>query len=426
MAYKPRPIIPGHPRLAGRACTYKGDHVSLRILNPHPHHLPTMTPANDSTVTITSHCLCSANIFTAQALKSKLPLPAPICHCWSCRHVTGALYTADVRWPEPSTNVDVSKLKSFAFTPRANLLFCPTCSTPMFWQLTAEPGCPLGALTGSLVNEEICPIRFTEQSFVGDTTDGGASVWLKRANADGYECSRFKGEADDCVPEDALPRDWPTTDTLVGFEKRTGDSVAIRCKCRGVDLVLRRGDYSGLAKEQLPWNVDPDTHKLSAIFCGCDSCRLQGGLDIWYWTYFDMKHLSATQGDAAYPRSKHELKEFIDRKDPVIGSLAYYASATRAGVLRFFCSTCSATVFFGEDERPELLDVSVGLLDAPDGARAEGFLSWSFGQIEFKEDAQGGWRARHFENVEQEAERWRIERGYPQNWRRLGGGADQS
>ena len=296
----------------------------------------------------------------------------------------------------------------------------------MFWELIAEPGRPLSVFTGTLTNDEVTPIKFVEQSFVGDTIDGGASVWLQHANAESSECRRFKFEAEGSASEDALPQAWPPASGLIGFEEKTGDSVPIRCKCKGVDFVLHRGDYSGVPKEQLPWNVDPDTHKLSTVFCGCDSCRLQGGIDVWYWTYFDMKHLSAAQEDVPFPRSKHELKSYIDNQDPIIGSLAYYASATRVGVLRFFCSTCSATVFFGEDERPELLDVSVGLLDAPDGARAEGFLSWSFGHIDFKEDANGGWRAEHFDRVEKEAERWRIARGYPRNWRRLGGETAQT
>lgn len=385
-----------------------------------------MASTDDTTVTLTAYCLCKANTFTTQVPKSKLPLPAWFCHCWSCRHVTGALYTSDVRWFEPRAKVDTSKLKVYSFTPHANLLFCPTCSTPMFWEILNEPGSPLVAFTGTLTNDVVTPMKFNEQSFVGDTIDGGASVWLQHANVDGSECRRFKLEAEDSEPGDALPTDWPPAKELTGFEKKTGDSVPIRCRCKGVDFVLHRGDYSGIEKEDLPWNVDPDTHKLSTVFCGCDSCRLQGGIDIWYWAYFDMKHLSGPTKDSPFPKSKHELKDFIDRKDPVVGSLAYYASATRAGVLRFFCGTCSATVFFAEDNRPELLDVSVGLIDSPDGARAESFLSWSFGEIDFKNNADGGWRAGHFDRVEEAAEKWRIARDYPKNWRRLGGGTAQS
>lgn len=292
----------------------------------------------------------------------------------------------------------------------------------MFWEMLNEPGSPLGALTGTLTNDEVSPIRFIEQGYVSDTIDGGASVWLQDANSNGSRCRRFELDEADADPGDALPEDWPPTKDLIGFEQKTGHSVPIRCKCRGVDFVLHRGDYSDIKKDDLPWNVDPETHKLSAVFCGCDSCRLQGGIDLWYWAFFDMKYLSAPTKDTPFPRSMHELKSFIDKKEPLVGSLAYYASATRAGVLRFFCDTCSATVFFAHDERPGLLDVSVGLLDAPDGARAEGFLSWSFGEIDFKDDADGGWRARHFEGVEKEVEKWRIARGYPRNWRRLGGG----
>lgn len=386
-----------------------------------------MASTDGSTIPLTAHCLCKANTFTTQVLKSELPLPGLICHCWSCRHVTGALYTSDIRWPEPRTAGDVSKLKVYSFSPNVNLLFCSTCSTPIFWEIIAFPGHPLAVFTGALTNCAVTPIKFTEQGFVGDTIDGGASTWLQRVNEDGSECRRFKLEGEQMAAEDAiaLPQDWPPVDKLIGFEKKTEDSVSIRCKCQGVDFVLQRGDYSGIEKDQLPWNVDPKTHKLSTVFCGCNSCRLQGGMDIWYWAFIDMKHLSTAQKDAPFPRSKHELKSFIDKKDPVVGSLAYYASTTRAGVLRFFCSTCSATVFFTEDERPELVDVSVGLFDAPDGARAEGFLSWSFGEVDFKEDAKGGWREAHFDRVEKESEKWRIARGYPENWRKLGGGTAQ-
>ncbi|KAJ4983521.1 DUF636 domain-containing protein [Stagonosporopsis vannaccii] len=379
-----------------------------------------MASVDGLSITLTSHCLCKANIFTTHVNKSELPLPAaPICHCWSCRHVTGCLYTSHMRWPEPRDNVDVSKLKAFSFTPGSNLLFCPTCSTPMFWELLSEPGRPLSVHTGTLVNDEVMPFKFTKQTFVDDTIDGGASVWLQHANGDESECGRFKMRAADSAGEEVVPDDWPSAETLTGFEKQTGESVAICCKCRGVDLVLKRGNYEGIATDQLPWNVDPDTHKLLTVLCGCDSCRLQGGIDVWYWAFVSMEHLSAARTDAPFPTSKQGLKESIDRKDPVTGSLAYYTSTTKAGVIRFFCSTCSATVFFGEDGHPRSLDLSVGLLDAPEGARAEGFLSWAFGEIDFEQDADGGWRAHHFDALKKDSENWRVTRGYPKNWKRL-------
>ncbi|KAJ4339732.1 hypothetical protein N0V95_007698 [Ascochyta clinopodiicola] len=287
----------------------------------------------------------------------------------------------------------------------------------MFWEMLAELGRPLGAFTGTLTNGELTPIKFSHQIFVGDTVDGGASAWLQYPNPDRYECKRFKLDTKDDAPGVAVPQDWPPADKLTGYEKKTGDKIPIRCKCNGVDLILQRGDYSGLKKDELPWNVDPDTLKLLTILCGCDSCRLQGGTDVWFWTYVEMKYLLAARHDMPFPKSSYELKSFIDNKDALVGSLAYYASST--GVLRFFCSTCSATVFFAKDERPEILDVAVGLFDAPDGARAEGFLSWSLGLVEYGEDAKGGWREGLFDRVEKESEEWRLARDYPKIWRRI-------
>ncbi|KAF9694083.1 hypothetical protein EKO04_008031 [Ascochyta lentis] len=376
-----------------------------------------MASADDATVTLASRCLCKANTFTAQVPGSKLPLPAHTCHCTSCRHVTGSLYTSSVRWPEPRADLDVSKLKAYSFTNVVNLLFCPTCSTPMFWEMLEEPDRPLIAFTGTLANGEHTPIKFTKLIFVGDTIDGGASAWLRHPNSDGSECKRFKLEAKDDAPGVTLPQDWPSAEKLTGYEQKTGDRISVRCRCNGIDLVLQRGDYSGIGREKLPWSVDPETNKLLTIFCGCDSCRLQGGIDVWFWTYVEMKHLSAAQHDVPFPKSSYELKTFVDKKDPLVGSLAYYASST--GVLRFFCSTCSATVFFAEDERPEIVDVAVGLLDSPDGARAEGFLSWSLGVVENGEDAKGGWRKGLFDRIEEETEQWRVGRKYPKNWRRV-------
>jgi len=66
------------------------------------------------------------------------------------------------------------------------------------------------------------------------------------------------------------------------------------------------------------------------------------------------------------------------------------------------------------------VDVAVGLLDAPDGARAESFLSWGLGgPFSWMEDTKGGWREGFMQRVRAEAEEWRIGRGYPKSWRRL-------
>ena len=379
-----------------------------------------MASSNQDTITLKAHCFCKANVFTTEVPRSKLPLPASICHCDSCRCLTGALYTCDIRWPEPRDDVDVSKLRVYQFTRNLDLLFCPTCSTPVFWVTSSDPSRPLGIFTGVLNNADHDLIKFDYHGFVGDTLDGGASVWLRHPNTDPTEIRSYQQESVAKEPGD-IPQEWASPAELTGYEVKKEDAVPIRCRCKGVDFVLHRGDYSGKTEKELPFNIDPKTHKLLADFCGCDSCRLQSGIDVFNWTFAEMKHISFSSNSSSsksFPAHSAELKKLVDAHDPSIGTLTYYASSP--GVVRYFCSTCSACIFYASDDRPEILDVAIGVLHASDGARAEGLLSWTFGnRVSYREDGDGGWRQGLFDRVEKDAEHHRVSRGYPKNWKTI-------
>ncbi|CAO2652708.1 Nn.00g021190.m01.CDS01 [Neocucurbitaria sp. VM-36] len=376
-----------------------------------------MATTKDDRITLTARCLCEANVFKSEVAKSALPLPANICHCDSCRRVSGALYTTSIRWPEPQSDVDVSKLKVYHFTSNISLLFCPTCSTPIFWVTRNDTSRPLGVWTGALTNVDDDLLKFTDQGFIGDTLDGGASEWLRHPNTDGTENKRYKldSEAEDA---EELPQQWPLPAELTGYEMKKEDAIPFHCRCKGVDLRLHRGNYTDIKEENLPFNIDPKTNKLLASFCGCDSCRLQSGIDVFNWTFAEMKNISFSSQDGNFPGHSHELKKLVDAHDASIGTLSYYASSS--DVLRFFCSTCSACIFYACDDRPEIVDIAIGLLEASDGARAEGMLSWIYGsRISYREDGDGGWRQGLFDRIEKGAEDYRIARGYPKNWRRI-------
>jgi hypothetical protein len=90
----------------------------------------------------------------------------------------------------------------------------------------------------------------------------------------------------------------------------------------------------------------------------------------------------------------------------------YFSSSP--SVQRYFCSTCSATVFYTTEERPQCVDIAIGVLDAYDGARADSFLAWLYGtRIAFRKDEEGGWGERLFDEVESSAEKYRKERAHP-------------
>lgn len=77
------------------------------------------------------------------------------------------------------------------------------------------------------------------------------------------------------------------------------------------------------------------------------------------------------------------IKENGEVMDYKTGSLTRYNSSE--GVYREFCSVCGATIFWHCDERPLLIDVSVGILDPEEGARAENWLEWNKKRVSFRE-----------------------------------------
>lgn len=375
-----------------------------------------MATTSDDAIALTARCLCGTNIYEATVPKSNLPLRAYICHCDSCRHVTGALYSVALRWPIARADVNVSALKVFHHFPSIDLLFCPTCSTPMFFADTKDTTRLLGVLSGVLSNNDVDLIQYANQVYVSDTQDGGASVWLQH-NGNGSTIVPYMQD-DEGDNSKEVPQDWPPPGELTGYSSRKEDTIPIRCKCEGVDLRLHAGDYSNLKDHELPFNIDPETHKLLAGFCGCDSCRLQAGIDVFNWTFAEMKYISFSNADKPFPITSTELKSMTDAKDPALGTLTYYSS--REDVDRYFCSNCSACIFYAVTSRPDHLDIAVGVLRASDGARAEGFLSWPYGaRMSYREDGDGGWREKLFDNVEKAAEEYRIMRGYQKNWNRV-------
>ncbi|KAJ4302038.1 hypothetical protein N0V88_002172 [Collariella sp. IMI 366227] len=176
--------------------------------------------------------------------------------------------------------------------------------------------------------------------------------------------------------------------------------------------------------EELPFFVDPATHKLLASQDCCASCRIWSGSEVYNWTFSLLRHISIAGADASeFPSSTAELRAAVEGKDgkprdPRFGTLTFYASSP--DVQRYHCGRCSASVFYAVDSRPSMVDIAVGVLNSPDGARAESVLSWAFGEaFSWKQDMEGTWREGILHAVERDLEQWRIERGYPKNWHRV-------
>ncbi|KAI0533308.1 Mss4-like protein [Xylaria digitata] len=381
------------------------------------------------TIELVAHCLCRAQRFTARVPRSQFPLSAIYCHCDSCRRVTGAMYSTYVPWPGDSSAIRRSSLRRYVFAGPITTLSCGVCSSSMFAETASATGeSPIyGVQTGVLMNVKDIPnfINIGHHVFVGDTLDGGATPWLCSANSDGTRPRLWRGHRG---TEEYSPtaHHWPVIDSSLP------ERIPVRCHCGGVDFELRQpiADFAAKERSELPWFVDPVSNKLTGGFDACDSCRLSSGIDVFHWTFVLLRHLAfppqpdqtktQAQAQPGFPSSSIELKNAVAAadRDPRWGALTFYESSP--DVQRYFCSRCSACVFYATDGRPELVDLAIGLLNTKNGSRVEELVSWDFGgKMGWRQDAAGGWREGFVESIEAAADHWRIERGYPKNWRRI-------
>jgi hypothetical protein len=380
-----------------------------------------MVATSQDSVQLEANCLCNKYSFVATVPSSSLPLSVDCCHCTSCRRVTGSLFLADTTWPGPANSIDLSELESYSFSQYVTIHFCGTCSTPLFTRDTRLPeDRQLTVFTGVL-QKLTNLIQYVSHAHVADTIDGGASMWLRNPGPTGILAPRWKGKREE---SEKLPAEWPGTSMLPeALSDPSPVRVSIRCHCGGVRSKLQPLDSEFRKKSptELPWFVDPRSLKCSASLCACNSCRLFSGNDISCWTFAFFSQVSYSidygQPRTRFRESVSELKAaaLSTEKHPSISTLKFYNSSE--DVERYFCSKCSASMLYAVHDRADLVDIAMGVVDSPHGARAEGLTSWAFGFVGMKGDEKGGYREELVNSIEKEGEAWRVQRAYPKDWR---------
>lgn len=226
-------------------------------------------------------------------------------------------------------------------------------------------------------------IEWTGCKWVGDTLDGGCSVWFKEIMGlagTKRDLKRWVGGDDgDLVPEGTLEK-LP--------EKKKSETLKVGCHCGGVKFYITRPNEASRAvrspfpdlkvphhshsnenpKNETWWLRSGDRYLAGT--CTCRSCRLASGFEIQPWAFVPKCNIFWEDGQPL---------------DFGMGTLKRYESSV--GVWREFCGKCGATVFWHCRERSELIDVSVGILDPEEGARVERWLEWWTGRVSFKEMA---------------------------------------
>ncbi|PKS08494.1 hypothetical protein jhhlp_004878 [Lomentospora prolificans] len=240
-------------------------------------------------------------------------------------------------------------------------------------------------------------------------------MWFRKSWKDGAPLQRWAGWHDRRGPAEALDPVWPDMSFTLPTpeEKVTPATTPLYCHCRGVSFLLRSAlDQEHSPTEELTTTVNPKTFKYVALTCVCDSCRAACGVDLPNWTFANLKYIVLDK----FPGTVTALKEAVasPEKDGRLGTLTFYKSSEN--VERYYCFKSSTTVFYALAKRPDMVDIAVGLLDHPTGARAEGLLSWDFGQIWKVDSTEGGWREKIAKASLRACEEWRVVRGYPRRW----------
>ncbi|OHF00689.1 amino acid adenylation domain-containing protein [Colletotrichum orchidophilum] len=319
---------------------------------------------------------------------------------------TRSLYNPAVAWPNASE--DLSALRKYPFSKHFDVYSCWTCSSQLFARGHNPNVGPL-VTTGALENIPGL-VKYDNHMFIGDTIDGGLSPWLPRVeNRDTVK--RWKGHRN----SEEVPFDWPISKSVPASRLNASaspSSTPFHCHCKGIQLSLRSATdlEADPAKPSTSTCVDPKTLKFKACCDSCNSCRQQFGSDIIAWTFAPLTHINFSSEPASapsqFPQTISALKEAVqsETKDPRLGTLAVYNSSPE--VERYFCSTCSASVFYAVYNREDMVDIAVGLLDHPDGARAEGLLAWIHELVGWEMDAAGGWREQLVETTKSSMQEW--------------------
>lgn len=340
---------------------------------------------------IKATCLCGRAAHTITLPQPEYPLKACFCSCNSCRHMTGTLILSVVFLPrtyQPTQQL-LDQLDGFEFSRKITQYHCKTCGTMVIGRCLddpdkAEPTVTWDITTGTL---EKWDGEIDVQGFVhlSDTLDGGFADFLPSLN--GKTVERWPGHF---RHGEQLPPGWRAIQTTQ-VNALPSDRLHAHCKCNGVQFwIARPSDQSKQAEcswpdvlvpstsgktenpDNEPWWLQANGTKFLAGTCACDSCRLASGTDIVEWAFVPTIDITLdAEGKVPFQRQ--------------FGTLRRYDSSP--GVTRHFCARCGAMVFFESHDRPRLLDVAVGLLDAPEGARAETWLEWHTERLSFREDA---------------------------------------
>ncbi|KAI1871902.1 hypothetical protein JX265_005888 [Neoarthrinium moseri] len=225
--------------------------------------------------------------------------------------------------------------------------FCSTC------------GCHIGGINESTGIWQVSPGIFAQRegNFViiehifTKSAPAGLHEWLPKIGPRSVRVWNPDGN----IAEPRMPQ--PEKD------ENGKDWLRAECACGGVSFTIPRPTPEVFQDEYNRGLVSPvDPTKWKAMTDACNDCRQNTGFQLNAWVYVPLKLIK--------PRIGLDLTH---------GFMQTYSSTP--GNIRSFCRVCGATVLFWGEERHTtddnyVVNISTGILRAPDGVRADSWLTW--------------------------------------------------
>ncbi|KAH8800398.1 DUF636 domain protein [Xylogone sp. PMI_703] len=329
-----------------------------------------------TTKTLTARCHCKSTHFTLTIPTSSLPLKAHLCHCSICRYTHGSFAAFHAPLPAgtspsfiaPSSLANLTAYVSSNPPSQRKRYFCSTC------------GCHAGdcglndedwTVSTSIFDENCREEGIWEWSshiYTDSAKEGGIWEWIKNVRGKEMEVYPFsKADGKNAKHQELSKEESPG-------EEQEEEKLHASCHCGGISFTLSRPTPALLSHPEYKTYISPlDPTKYVALLDPCSDCRLVTGTHFIIWTLVPISTLSPSLPPDLLPGT----------------AKMYYSSP---GVKRIFCGVCGATVFGWWPQRPEIIDVAVGLFrDGSAGGedgRLERWFTWRTGRIGFEADGE--------------------------------------
>ncbi|KAF7593755.1 hypothetical protein BBP40_010931 [Aspergillus hancockii] len=308
------------------------------------------------TKTLTAICHCRSTHFTVTVPKISFPLRIHLCHCSVCRYTHGTFCTFHAPLPHDIQPQFVAPSGLDKLTPYTHShftsvrYFCSTCGCHIGDRDNADGRWVISsAIFDNSGDEKVWQI--TSHIHTSTTAMNGLHQFLPRINGRDITVSN---------PEPSPPAREDTTMKIQGSKDQ---HLRVTCHCGGISFNISRPSKEFTTDPaNKKWVLPGKEDKWLGVLDVCDDCRLVSGSNVAAWIFVPVDHL--------LPPPPGNL---------LIGSSKSYSSSE--DVVRTFCGTCGAVVFYSCADRPGVVDIAGGLLRDPKSVLAEDWVVWRTGRI---------------------------------------------